>query len=165
MHLNLNLTWKWTLTDSSISSSETFRSGYYSTRQYNDNTHIQTHITHKASCLSGTASFITVVSEEWLVPLEGWGRPSGWATRASEMSWRGKKRVLPDVGDMVHLSYIQDSHSHSMVWWEWGQYIFKGPCFGWYVSQKTHQVALMHKNNGRRGGEECHDVMQSYNTV
>lgn len=91
MATRMHLTWKWTLTDSSFSSSESFRSSYYSSRQYNDNTHVQTHVTHKASCLSLTASFITAVSEEWLLPPEGWGRPSGWATGASEMSRVGGK--------------------------------------------------------------------------
>lgn len=108
MHLPLNLTWKWTLTDFSFSSSESFRSSYYSSRQYNDNTHMQTNVTHKASRLSLTASFITAVSEEWMLPPEGWGRPSGWATGASEMSRVGEKKwMLPAFSDMLQVSYIQ----------------------------------------------------------
>lgn len=39
MHLPPNLTWKWTLTDLSFSSSETLNSSNYSGSQYNDNTH------------------------------------------------------------------------------------------------------------------------------
>lgn len=66
--------------------------GYCCTRQCNDSTHIPTPVTHKAGCLSLTASFITVVSEEWLLPLGGWGRPSGCTTRASETSWGEEKK-------------------------------------------------------------------------
>lgn len=76
---------------SSSSSQATFWWRYFSRTRHSDSVRIQTSVADKVRCHRLTASFITAVSEERLLPPWGRGRPSGKPLRADEIGrWRGK---------------------------------------------------------------------------
>lgn len=138
-----NLTWKWTQTTRSFSSSKTFGSGYYSSRH-----------TYRLASHNKRAAPVSLhrSSQRWvkngcsLWKAEGilQAEPPGPVRWAGE----GKKWMLPASSDTVHLSYTQDGAATAWSGQDQGINHFEGPWSQWHAGKTMGVLMDSHIQTG-----------------